>query len=214
MRYKVYGAIVFFFILFYVLNAGPYFCIGIDYVAKNIYIDNEGLTEEENGVPLLGVGLGYNNKIGMFNLTLDTHSDFFGMDLIKGNRELTLFFKPCALISVPIKIGEINLSPIIGYGGIYKKRYIKERTFLKGQDRYINSVDYEENTYDILYGGFLSLDNWLKTSFITLKDISVFHTVSLFIRTPECEKQIPYIFVKYTGAEGVSVITIGLTFFK
>lgn len=214
MRYKIPVLALFLLLIFNVCCARPYFGFGVGYTVKNIYTDIEGFVEDEKGVPLLGLGLGYGFNISIINLNLGTNMDFFCMDLIRGNREITLFVKPCVIASVPLRLKELSFSPLIGYGGIYKRRYIKESTYLKGENRYLNPANYERKNIELLFGGMISYSDWFIPSFYCVKDIAVFHTVTLLIRTPISELTTPYLNLTYTGGEETRTISLGLTFYK
>ena len=214
MRYKLYVAMFFLLIFSCTTNAGPHFGLGVGYVAKNIYTDNQGFDEKEQGVPLLVCGAGYDFAISIIEIDIATDMDFFGMDLIKGNRELTLFLKPHVIISLPLRFRKMTFSPLIGYGGLYTKRYINERTYLKGQDRYINSADYENTILDILFGGMVTYENWFTSSFFALEDPFLLHSFLLQIRTPKYNNKTPYINIGYTGGEKICTYSLGLTFYR
>jgi hypothetical protein len=214
MRNSVLYFCILLFVLVTVLNGGPSYGFGVGFVKENIYMDEEGFDESESGIPLLHCNLGYQINTKFIKFSLSSSMDFFCSDIIKGNRELTLFLKPSTLFSFPINLGKITFSPNFGYGGMYSKRYIKDRMYLQGEDRYINSANYENTTMDILVGAGLSYEDWFKPSLLFTKETSMFKHFSLQIRTPQCDKIAPYIDIAYTRGEKAKTFTISLVFYR
>lgn len=214
MHNKLLCFIIIIFLFSAVLKGGPHYGFGVGFVSENIYTDEEGFDESESGVPLLNGSLGYRINAKYIGFSLSSSVDFFCSDIIKGNRELTLFLKPSALIYLPINSGKISFYPNFGYGGVYSRRYIKERIYLKGEDRYINSANYENETMDILLGISFSYEDWFKPSILFTQKTSKFKCFSLQIRTPQCDKIAPYIDLTYLDGERVETFSISLVFYR
>jgi hypothetical protein len=196
------------------LYAGFFCGFGVGYTAKNVYEDSAGEMEEESNVPLLGLSAGYSASASVVEFVLDADIDFFAMDLIRGNREYILFANPSAFITVPLRIGKLGISPVVGYGGMHRARYIKERTYLSAESRYINPANFSDNVLDILYGGALLYGDWFSSSFLIVRDIEALHMLSLQIRTPHCRSSVPYISLAYRGGEDIRTFGLGLAFYR
>jgi len=207
--------LIFVFLVFYsISNAGSYFLLDIGYVSNNIYKDINGVEQNESGIPLIGTGMGYVVNKNIFSLSFFTDIDFFCMDLFKENKKLVLFVKPHIFISSPFHIKTFAFSPLVGYGGIFQKRYIQERFYLSGENRYLEKANYNSETFNILFGVTASFSDWFKPLFICLNEPSIYYYGSILLRTPECEKTAPYIRMSYTGGKKVKTFLIGLTFPK
>jgi hypothetical protein len=183
-------------------------------LSKNNYIDLTGFEEHEKGVPLLAMSVGYSFNVSVIRFVLQADADFFGMDLVRGNRDFIILAKPHTAIGIPLRVHKVSLIPLAGYGGIYKRRFIKERTYLSGEDRYVNSADYENETMGFLWGEMFCYNDWFMQSFVTSRDFSSYYSISLKIRTPVSEKNAPYITLLYTGGEEVETFGFGLTFYR
>jgi hypothetical protein len=214
MRKQVFLFVCFLFLSFCDVLAGINYGFGVGYILENIYIDSEKITETEKRVPLLGVSLGFDLNASIVKVVADTKADFFGMDLFRGNTEYSLFLEPKAVVTIPITVSGISLSPIVGYGGIYKKKYIKDRYTVGKEPLLItkNSTDYDMELFDVLFGGMLSSKEWINVSFISGKDVKEFHEVTMWLRTPQSENSVPFITIKYTGGEETKIFTFGLSF--
>ncbi len=194
--------------------AGVFYGFGVGYTARNVYEDNMGAEEEESTVPLLGLNGGYRLKASMVQFFAGAQLEFFAMDILRGNREYILFADPHAFLSVPLKLGDFAISPVVGYGGMHRMRYIDEATYLSGEDRYINAADFSESMMDILYGGEIFYGDWFSSSFIITRDIESLSTLSVCIRTPHSQKSVPFICIAYREGEELRTFGIGLTFYR
>ncbi len=196
------------------VNAGAYLGFGIGYTAKNVYKDIIGLEQSEKGIPLLAANFGFSGGISIATLEAGIETNFFGMDLVKGNTEITLFAKPQAMLYVPLKMGKSLIAATLGYGGIYSRRFIKERVYLSVDKQYLEPANYEDYTIEPLYGGRFCYGDWLKVSMLFSKDINEFYRTSLLIRTPKCKENAPYIGINYCRSQASEIFTLGLiTFF-
>jgi hypothetical protein len=205
---------VFIFLCGRSVHAGLFYGFGIGYTAKNVYKDRLGMEEEEANIPLLGLSGGYRLQASAVDFILDGHADFFATDVFRGNREYVVFADPQGFISVPLRIGELGFSPIVGYGGIQRIRYIKEQTYLSAEERYVNAADFSEGIFDILYGAQLLYSDWFSSSFIITKDIESLYTFSCRIRTPHCRGSIPFISFTYREGEKIRTFGLGLAFYR
>lgn len=214
MRVKIWLIVCFLFLFFKNVSAGIDYGFGVGYIIENIYIDSEDVAETEKKVPLLDLSVGFDIKMPIVTIAVNSKADFFGMDLIRGNREFSLFLEPKSVLMVPIKFNTVSFSPSVGYGGIYKKKYIKD-SYTIGKEPLVitkNSADYGMDLFDFIFGGSLSCNDWLHISFITGKEIKEFHSISMKLRTSHSERTVPYLSIYYTGGEETKFISIGLSY--
>lgn len=206
--------LIFLLLSFQALRAGLFYGFGVGYAAKNVYEDTTGEMEREKNVPLLGLGAGYTANAGGVDFNLAADVDFFAMDIIRGNREYVLFAHPLAYLAVPLRIGAYAISPVVGYGGVHRLRYIEERTYLSAEERYVNPADFSAGTMDILYGGSLRYGDWISLSFIMVGEIESLHMVSVKIRTPYSERSVPFVSFTYRGGRDMRTFGLGLLFVR
>jgi hypothetical protein len=195
-----------------IAHGGLHYGFGVGYTAKNVYEDSTGGKQEEANVPLLGFSGGFSATANVVEFIVDANVDFFAMDLLRGNREYILFAHPSAFLSVPLRIGKLGASPVVGYGGMHRIRYIKERTYLSADDRYVNPADFSESIIDILYGGTVFYGDWLSASLLIVQDVESLHEFSLKMRTPHSANSAPFIYLRYKGGEGIRTFGVGLLF--
>jgi hypothetical protein len=188
--------------------------LGVGYVQKNVYIDSAGVMEHERNVPLLQLSMGYQRNVNVVEFALDAHVKFYGMDLLRGNREYVVFAEPRGFIYVPLRISEFGISPTLGYGAVHRRRYIKERTYLSGEDRYVNPADFKATISDILYGATLLYGDWIVSSFLIIEEIESYHILSIQVRTPHCARSAPFISFCYAGGDEMRTFSLGLTFYR
>lgn len=208
-----------FFIIFLILSgqgvrAEFSYGFGVGYTAKNVYEDTLDCREEEKSIPLLGLTGGYRIRGGTVEFALDGHVDFFAMDILRGNREYILFADPQTFISVPLRMGAFAISPVLGYGGIHRIRYIERRTYLSGEERYVNAANFSQGIMDIIYGVEFLYGDWFSSSFIITGEMETLSTFSSQIRTPHCSRSAPFISFTYREGEDIRTFGIGLTFYR
>ena len=97
---------------------------------------------------------------------------------------------------------------------MHRIRYIEERTYLSGEDRYVNPANFYDTVFDILYGGMMFYSDWFSSTFYIVNDIESLHSFHFRIRTPHSGKSVPYISFGYTGGEEVRTFDLGLTFYR
>ncbi len=207
---------LFIFLLFStrIVYAGMYYGFDVGYTGKNVYEDSCGAKVEEANIPLMGLSTGYTAKASVVECILGAHVGFFAMDFLRGNREFILFVDPVAFLYVPLRIGEFGISPVVGYGGMHRIRYIKERTYLSAEEQYVNPAHFSDTVLDILYGGTVVYGDWLNSSFVMVRDIEALHVFSLQFRTPHSRRSVPYISFTYKGGEEIRTFGLGLTFYR
>jgi len=211
---KTFPFLCFFLLLFSLVNANHYLGFGIGYTAKNVYEDITGSKETEKGIPLLTANFGFAGKMSIVRLEANMETDFFGMDLITGNREITFFGKPEAAFHIPLQVDRFTFSACLGYGGIYRRRYIKEGSYLSVDKHYLSPANFEDCTIELLYGFTFSFSDFLRTSVMFTKDTGMFHNLKLLMRTARSDSHIPYISINYCGGKDVTTYALGLSFSK
>ncbi|OQX55389.1 MAG: hypothetical protein B5M53_04220 [Candidatus Cloacimonas sp. 4484_209] len=191
------------------LFAGPFAGFGVGYEIKNIYTDKEGTNVQEHRVPLIESEIGYNIKRGFINFRIHTCLDFFGMDIIRGNRNITFFTTPNLIIISHFQLGNLIVFGGLGYGEIYRWRYIKNKVYLQPENSFLNSANDERKTSGLLINQSFAYDEWLESDFSILKD---FFSISVQLRTPRAKKNSPYINIHYKLGKEFAVLSIGLIY--
>jgi len=191
------------------LFAGPYAGFGVGYEIKNTYTDEEGTNVQEHRVPLIETEIGYNIKRGFINLYIHTCLDFFGMDIIKGNRNITFFTTPDVIIISHSRVGNLMFFYGLGYGEIYRWRYIQNKVYLQPENSFLNSANDERKTSGVVVNQSLAYGEWLKSDFRILKD---FFSISVQMRTPRSKKHSPYINLHYRWTKEFAILSIGLIY--